>query len=212
MLARLISEEWSTTETTAENPCIVDANPDRFQYILDFYRLGKISIPWDVSVEAMKSDADYFGLVKVNISRDEQTIGSLLPLLRSSVSAIQSRVKLAQEQFTTCNHWELAFDLIFWKFVVPFFINFGIPHGSTISIKQSEIDKWAVCLIGSCKDPYGELLIAINKRCEVQNLPLFISATNGKRAKCGDGSYHSCRGCITFNCARSCDATICLCL
>lgn len=55
--------------TDRTRPIFVDANPDRFSYILDWYRFGEMHIPRDYSVEALLGDARFFllpDLVRVN--------------------------------------------------------------------------------------------------------------------------------------------------
>ena len=54
------SGEFSSDGTTRE--VFIDRNGERFQYILDWYRDGRIVLPPQVSREAMLSDCEFFGL------------------------------------------------------------------------------------------------------------------------------------------------------
>eukprot|EP00928_Gymnodinium_smaydae_P047229 TRINITY_DN31505_c0_g1_i1.p1 TRINITY_DN31505_c0_g1~~TRINITY_DN31505_c0_g1_i1.p1 ORF type:complete len:314 (+),score=22.50 TRINITY_DN31505_c0_g1_i1:55-942(+) len=65
MLACLLDD----VGTDSSVPIFVDANPDRFSYILDWYRFGEMHIPRDLPVDAILCDARYFLLpntVKIN--------------------------------------------------------------------------------------------------------------------------------------------------
>jgi len=55
--------------TDSAQPIFVDANPDRFAYILDWYRYGEIHLPADYPVMALLNDARFFLLPdSVNIN------------------------------------------------------------------------------------------------------------------------------------------------
>ena len=43
----------------------IDRNPKYFPYVLDYLRNGKLLINSDISLEAMKCEASYFGLVNL---------------------------------------------------------------------------------------------------------------------------------------------------
>ena len=67
MLASLLSDIDS--DTCDGQAIFVDANPDRFQYILDWYRYGEMLIPSQCSTDALLRDARFFMLpdyVKIN--------------------------------------------------------------------------------------------------------------------------------------------------
>jgi len=46
--------------TDSSRPMFIDANPDRFSYILDWYRYGEMFIPNDSTIEAVLRDARFF--------------------------------------------------------------------------------------------------------------------------------------------------------
>mmetsp|Transcript_99438 Transcript_99438/g.197035 ORF Transcript_99438/g.197035 Transcript_99438/m.197035 type:complete len:272 (+) Transcript_99438:111-926(+) len=51
--------------TDSSRPMFIDANPDRFSYILDWYRYGEMFIPNDSTIEAVLRDARFFLLPDV---------------------------------------------------------------------------------------------------------------------------------------------------
>jgi hypothetical protein len=59
MLATLIDSQSQTDRT---KPIFVDAAPQRFQYILDWYRYGEIHVPSGVPIALVLRDAHYFSL------------------------------------------------------------------------------------------------------------------------------------------------------
>jgi len=67
MLASLLSDIG--TDVVSGKPLFVDANPDRFQYILDWYRYGELFVPSHCSIKAILRDCRFFMLpdsVKIN--------------------------------------------------------------------------------------------------------------------------------------------------
>ncbi|CAE8641873.1 unnamed protein product, partial [Polarella glacialis] len=55
--------------TDSSQPIFVDASPDRFQHIVDWYRYGEMSLPSTCCKHALLRDARYFMLpdeVKMN--------------------------------------------------------------------------------------------------------------------------------------------------
>lgn len=57
LLAQLLNDAASTSE-----PMFVDAAPERFSYLLDWYRYGEINVPRYVPVASLLRDAEYFNL------------------------------------------------------------------------------------------------------------------------------------------------------
>jgi hypothetical protein len=60
MLARIASKDWKATEDTTE--IFIDRNGVRFQFVLDYLRDGKVSLPLVVTNEALLDDLTYFGV------------------------------------------------------------------------------------------------------------------------------------------------------
>jgi hypothetical protein len=44
-------------------PLFIDRNGERFQYILDWYRDGRIIVPRTIAIYAVKGDTLFFGLL-----------------------------------------------------------------------------------------------------------------------------------------------------
>jgi hypothetical protein len=72
MLAKMISGKWKEGGNT--EPLFIDRNGERFQYILDWYRDGKITVPKTITVEAIKSETLFFGLPADAIIEETQSI------------------------------------------------------------------------------------------------------------------------------------------
>ena len=69
MLARLISDEWNDNESNDDdgNPdddvIFIDRNGRRFEYVLDFMRDHEVNLPMTESLEAVKKELVYYGLM-----------------------------------------------------------------------------------------------------------------------------------------------------
>ena len=61
MLARICSETWQKDDDDGNDPIFIDQNGGSFQYILDYMRDAKASLPNSVSKEAFLLDLKYFG-------------------------------------------------------------------------------------------------------------------------------------------------------
>mmetsp|Transcript_17455 Transcript_17455/g.40987 ORF Transcript_17455/g.40987 Transcript_17455/m.40987 type:complete len:278 (-) Transcript_17455:173-1006(-) len=67
--ATLLANLLDDVGTNSAQPLFVDANPDRFAYILDWYRFGEIHLPDGFPTKAILNDARFFLLpdaVKIN--------------------------------------------------------------------------------------------------------------------------------------------------
>jgi len=56
----LLSSLLDDIDTDVDQPIFVDANPDRFAYVLDWYRHGEIHLPTGYPVRAVLNDARFF--------------------------------------------------------------------------------------------------------------------------------------------------------
>mmetsp|Transcript_86808 Transcript_86808/g.202012 ORF Transcript_86808/g.202012 Transcript_86808/m.202012 type:complete len:281 (-) Transcript_86808:47-889(-) len=77
--------------TDSTQPMFVDANPDRFAYILDWYRYGEMHLPDGYPLKAILNDARFFLLpdaVKINGSRHALQPPSEVDLSFTAVSTI----------------------------------------------------------------------------------------------------------------------------
>jgi len=73
MLARLLDDTWrSGNDDDSSNETIfVDRNGERFQYVLDLLRDGRVFLPLTVSKEAFLVDLEYFGLLEPAQQEDD---------------------------------------------------------------------------------------------------------------------------------------------
>mmetsp|Transcript_49672 Transcript_49672/g.118313 ORF Transcript_49672/g.118313 Transcript_49672/m.118313 type:complete len:301 (+) Transcript_49672:116-1018(+) len=76
--------------TDDSQPIFVDANPDRFTHIIDWYRFGEMHVPSHCPIEALLQDARYFMLpdvLKIN--------GEVRTLRRSAVTDVHDDLRKA---------------------------------------------------------------------------------------------------------------------
>jgi hypothetical protein len=79
MLKKLVSDKWTAGHD--EESIFIDRDGERFKYILDWYRDGKIIVPKTVALDAVKSDAEFFGLPENAIIEKELPVDSCDKLL-----------------------------------------------------------------------------------------------------------------------------------
>lgn len=66
MLARLVLDDLQTNPTAT---IFINRDGEMFQYVMDFLRFGKVSLPWSISREMFLHELDYFGFYDVPIER-----------------------------------------------------------------------------------------------------------------------------------------------
>mmetsp|Transcript_88624 Transcript_88624/g.255584 ORF Transcript_88624/g.255584 Transcript_88624/m.255584 type:complete len:245 (+) Transcript_88624:99-833(+) len=89
-------------EHTGDDPIFVEANPDLFQYMLDFLRHRKISIPRTVSKAAVQQEAAKLGLPGIqgeDIKQDPGRLADLTSLHKRLTQAHAERCKRNQGEF-----------------------------------------------------------------------------------------------------------------
>jgi hypothetical protein len=68
MLASLISERWNAqtegddAQVVSCPPILIDRNSERFAYVLDFMRYGRVVLPYSISKELLLLDLDFYGI------------------------------------------------------------------------------------------------------------------------------------------------------
>lgn len=84
MLARLISEEWD--QEKAGEDLFIDRNWKRFEFVLDYMRDQKVSLPTnDVSKYALLQELEYFGFNDFSLNSIDTTLASLSAALHMDV-------------------------------------------------------------------------------------------------------------------------------
>lgn len=87
--------------TDSSRPIFIDANPDRFSYILDWYRYGEMFIPNDSTVDAVRRDARFFLLP--DVVRINGTSHAIHPILASEAhDAMVAAVTATWPSFDDC--------------------------------------------------------------------------------------------------------------
>jgi hypothetical protein len=80
VLAKMVSKNWNKGNNL--EPLYIDRNGERFQYILDWYRDGRITVPRTVAIEAVKGDASFFGLPDDVVIEDTHSIDDYVSALK----------------------------------------------------------------------------------------------------------------------------------
>ena len=62
MLARLVLDDLQANPTAT---IFINRDGEMFQYVIDFLRFGRVSLPWSVSREMFLHELDYFGFYNV---------------------------------------------------------------------------------------------------------------------------------------------------
>lgn len=60
MLAKMVADKWQ--KGGDQEPKFIDRDGERFRYILDWYRDGRITVPRTITIDALKNDVLFFGL------------------------------------------------------------------------------------------------------------------------------------------------------
>jgi hypothetical protein len=76
MLAKLISVKQ--IKGSNQEPLFIDRNGERFQYILDWYQDGRITLTTIIAIEVIKSDAIFFGLPENAIIEESNCISDYM--------------------------------------------------------------------------------------------------------------------------------------
>ena len=66
MLARMISEEWQNSNGSNTNELFIERDGDRFRYVLDYLRDGKIILPITIPKSSLMEELKYYGIENVN--------------------------------------------------------------------------------------------------------------------------------------------------
>jgi hypothetical protein len=95
MLAKMISKKWH--KGINEEPLFIDRDGERFRFILDWYRDSRIIEPRTIGIEAIKSDALFFGLPVDAIIEETQSVYDYASSLSENVQRLRRlRLNLAE--------------------------------------------------------------------------------------------------------------------
>eukprot|EP00978_Attheya_sp_CCMP212_P018849 scaffold52077_cov52-Attheya_sp.AAC.4 len=98
MLARSASQEW---QTDPESEIFMERNGIRFQYVLDYFRDGKVFLPVTESKEALIHDLTYFG-IEANDDLISDSDAKLYAT-SSAMSAIRKEIDELELEITQLN-------------------------------------------------------------------------------------------------------------
>ena len=105
MLARLVSDTWQTDPNAT---VFIDRDGERFKYVLDYLRYGKVSLPITVPKDMFLYDMEFYGFVVVNETvagsnslDDLSSIIKQAPIVQG-ISPIFQMIKNNQETIEKC--------------------------------------------------------------------------------------------------------------
>jgi len=76
MLARLVSDEWNESNDDGKPVVIfIDRSGRRFEYVLDYMRDHEVNLPMTESIEAVKKELAYYGLMTASSSMSPSITG-----------------------------------------------------------------------------------------------------------------------------------------
>jgi hypothetical protein len=197
MLARLISEEWndnnnksdSVGDSNINNIIFINRDGSRFRYVLDFMRDHEVNLPMTESIEAMKKELEYYGLMCSNDGNESSiTVGTpveagrLMAIMggnmREELDGLDESFQFHQKNIEDCNYKKQAVTVarsLFERSVSQFSNEIETGDEFTISIVQNEEKSDCYCAMGHAGDflreklaTYGLVIVKFKK-------PVFLS-------------------------------------
>jgi hypothetical protein len=96
MLATLVSDTWLTDPAA---PIFIDRDGERFKYVLDYFRYGKMPLPLSVPREMLLLDMEYYGFAHKN--HNEIACSTLAPSQIDEMDVKNSILKGLKESIET---------------------------------------------------------------------------------------------------------------
>ena len=100
MLAKAVSERWKKEDSN--EPIFFDRDGQRFKYVLDYLRDGKVNLPVGENVETFHTELQYFciDIHQDSITSDEDvTLISFQQRFESHISRIEKNMKTRQRDY-----------------------------------------------------------------------------------------------------------------
>jgi hypothetical protein len=157
MLAKLIVEKQ--IKGSIQEPLFIDRNGERFQYILDWYRDGRISVPKTIGIDAVKIDALFFGLPENAIIEEANSTYDYMSSLHDTVTRLK-KVKLNLDEMDQKNvdkNIAIKIDSIaIWvirEMLAKINLDYGIPEIVEVPLELYQKD-----------DPFGVNIFVYDHR------------------------------------------------
>eukprot|EP00588_Corethron_pennatum_P017250 CAMPEP_0194307088 /NCGR_PEP_ID=MMETSP0171-20130528/3973_1 /TAXON_ID=218684 /ORGANISM="Corethron pennatum, Strain L29A3" /LENGTH=407 /DNA_ID=CAMNT_0039058977 /DNA_START=65 /DNA_END=1288 /DNA_ORIENTATION=+ len=87
-LTRIICEDWNQHEKTK---LFIERDGERFRYVLDYLRDGRLSLPVTVSKDALLKDLEYYGLQVNNNIETDSFAKNLLPFALDENTTLRNK-------------------------------------------------------------------------------------------------------------------------
>ena len=98
MLAKIVSDRWNPNSEGSNKPIFIDRNGQRFKYVLDYLRDGKVNLPVGENVETFRTELEYFG---IDIHPDSITSDDDLEMV-SLKSRFRNHMKILDDKIEAC--------------------------------------------------------------------------------------------------------------
>mmetsp|Transcript_68415 Transcript_68415/g.127670 ORF Transcript_68415/g.127670 Transcript_68415/m.127670 type:complete len:226 (+) Transcript_68415:65-742(+) len=86
--------------TDKHAPLFVEADPERFRYILDWYRYGSMLLPESISIAEMRRECAFYQLPDhVKICRERPTAADIQEAASAAAAIARERVRVTQTEF-----------------------------------------------------------------------------------------------------------------
>ena len=94
LLSKLVSEKRQTiSNNNSDPPIYIDRDGERFRFVLDAYRDGRVVLPRGVAIGAFENDLKYFGLSGVFVQQERPTFDECLLGTRDGLLSLTERLK-----------------------------------------------------------------------------------------------------------------------
>jgi hypothetical protein len=180
MLAKLISEKQ--IKGSNQEPLFIDRNGERFQYILDWYRDGRITLPKTIAIEAIKSDALFFGLPENAIIEESNSISDYMSSFYDTstrLDKMKSNLGEMKQENLDKSIEVIIEGVAIWiirEMLAKMSLEVGIPDVIEVTLRPYDI-------ISPFKD--------IDREFVVTNMASFVPAIQKIFANLGDENLHN---------------------
>jgi hypothetical protein len=162
LLCCLASDRWSTTNGETEesqSPLFIDRDGERFSFVLDFLRHGKVALPFTVTKESLLLDLDFYGIQVADRSKVEyaaspsafsclQRIKDEEQLLYCLSNKLQIRRSILEKRKTSMGMATFCFNSLVTKYPHLVLNDFSADMADGVTVSKSQVTKFLKSLIG----------------------------------------------------------------
>ncbi|CAE8618877.1 unnamed protein product [Polarella glacialis] len=177
-------------ESDGSQPIFVEANPELFQYILDFHRHRKILVPITVSTAAILREAQLLGVrvTLADIETESFPLGKLAALTAVATEGLQNQAHLSTHRSKV----ELLAHLIIARVVS--IVDSGARNGVLVTVNRDSLEDWVqnhLVVLAMAHGTYQPLSAVDNTELLQQLLKKWACANGYHVDVESDGTLHS---------------------